>query len=74
MSLNSRSKPESTMRTGSQVGAINAIIGDMPKECDEPIIQKMDSTSAPVISVSVKSQTLGPKELTTLVEKGQKKT
>lgn len=52
---------------------INAITGDMPKECDEPIIQKMDSTSAPVISVSVKSETLGPKELTTLVEKRVKR-
>lgn len=52
---------------------INAIKGDLPKECDEPIIQKMDSTSAPIISVSVKSDKLGPKELTTLVEKRVKR-
>lgn len=48
---------------------INAIKGDLPKECDESVIQKMDSASAPVISVSVKSSKLGPKELTTLVDK-----
>lgn len=52
---------------------INAIKGDLPKECDESVIQKMDSSSAPVISVSVKSSTLSPKELTTVVEKRVKR-
>jgi HAE1 family hydrophobic/amphiphilic exporter-1 len=48
---------------------VSAIRGDLPKEIDEPIIQKLDFSAMPVVSLAVRSQTLSPRELTTLVDK-----
>jgi hydrophobic/amphiphilic exporter-1 (mainly G- bacteria), HAE1 family len=52
---------------------INTIRGDLPQDIEEPIIQKLDISSMPVISLAVRSRTLSPKDLTTLVEKKVKR-
>ena len=43
--------------------------GELPKEIEEPVIQKLDFSAAPVISLSVRSDTMSARELTTLVDK-----
>lgn len=48
---------------------INAIRGEMPKDIEEPIIQKMDVGGMPIISLAVRSDRLSPKDLSTLVDK-----
>ena len=52
---------------------INAIRGDLPQGIEEPIIQKLDFSSIPIISLAVRSDALSPKDLTTLVEKKVKR-
>ncbi len=48
---------------------VNAIRGDLPQGIEEPIIQKLDFSAMPIVSLAVRSQALTPKDLTTLVEK-----
>jgi HAE1 family hydrophobic/amphiphilic exporter-1 len=48
---------------------INAIRRELPAGMKEPVIQKLDFTSLPAISLAVRSKTLPPKELTTLAER-----
>jgi hydrophobic/amphiphilic exporter-1 (mainly G- bacteria), HAE1 family len=48
---------------------INAIRGEMPKDIEEPIIQKMDVGGMPIVSLAVRSDRLPAKELSTLVDK-----
>src|SRR5512136_255575 len=48
---------------------VNAIRGDLPQGIEEPIIQKLDFSSVPIVSLAVRSDVLSPKDLTTLVEK-----
>ncbi len=48
---------------------ISAIRGDLPQGIEEPIVQKLDFSSIPIISLAVRSDALSPKDLTTLVEK-----
>src|SRR5512138_719345 len=52
---------------------IGSIRGSLPDGIEEPIIQKLDFNAAPVASLAVQSDTLSPRELTTLVEKRIKK-
>jgi lipopolysaccharide/colanic/teichoic acid biosynthesis glycosyltransferase len=52
---------------------INAIRGDLPQGIEEPIIQKLDFSAIPVVSVAVRSETFSPQQLTTLVEKRVKR-
>lgn len=52
---------------------VSAIRGDLPKSIDEPIIQKLDFSAMPIISLAVRSKTLSPKELSILVEKKVKR-
>jgi len=52
---------------------INTIRKDLPQDIEEPIIQKIDFESIPVVSLAVRSETLSPKDLTTLVEKKVKR-
>ncbi len=52
---------------------INAIRGDLPLDVEEPIIQKMDFAAMPIIALSVHSETLGARDITTLVEKKVKR-
>ena len=52
---------------------INAIRGDLPQGIDEPIIQKLDFSAMPIVSLAVRSQDLAPQQLTTLVDKKVKR-
>ncbi len=54
-------------------GKIGSIRGILPQGIDEPIIQKLDFNAAPVAALAVRSETMTPRELTTLVEKKIKK-
>ncbi len=48
---------------------ISAIRGDLPREIEEPVIEKLDFSALPVISIAVRSESLSVRDLTTLVEK-----
>lgn len=48
---------------------IAAIRGELPEKIEEPIIQKLDFNSAPVIAVVVRSDRVSVRDLTTLVDK-----
>jgi len=52
---------------------VNAIRGDLPQGIGEPIIQKLDFSAIPIVSLAVRSDILSPKDLTTLVEKKVKR-
>jgi HAE1 family hydrophobic/amphiphilic exporter-1 len=52
---------------------VNAIRGDLPQAIEEPIIQKLDFSAMPVVSLAVRSKALSPQQLTTLVEKKVKR-
>ena len=52
---------------------IASIRGELPEAVEEPIIQKLDFNALPVAALAVQSDTLSPRELTTLVEKKIKK-
>lgn len=52
---------------------INGIRGDLPDDTEESVIQKLDFSAAPVISISVTSNSLDARELTTLVDKRVKR-
>jgi multidrug efflux pump subunit AcrB len=49
------------------------IRGDLPRGIEEPIIQKLDFASFPVASLALRSESLSPRDLTTLVDKKIKK-
>lgn len=48
---------------------ISSIRGQLPKEVEEPIIQKLDFNAMPAAAVAIQSATLSPRDLTTLVDK-----
>ncbi len=52
---------------------VNAIRAELPKDSEEPVIQKLDFSAAPVVSLAVRSETLSARDLTTLVEKRVKR-
>ncbi|MEW6187401.1 MAG: efflux RND transporter permease subunit [Thermodesulfobacteriota bacterium] len=52
---------------------INTIRRDLPQDIEEPVIQKMDVGSVPIVSLAVRSEKLSARELTTLVEKKVKR-
>ncbi len=52
---------------------VSAIRGELPQGIEEPIIQKLDIASMPIISLAARSRSLTPRELTTLVEKKVKR-
>jgi HAE1 family hydrophobic/amphiphilic exporter-1 len=52
---------------------VNAIRGLLPKGIEEPIIQKLDFSAMPVVSLAIQSQTLSPRDLTVLIEKNVKR-
>ena len=52
---------------------VNTIRGDLPQAIEEPIIQKMDVSAIPAVSLAVRSERQSPRELTTLVEKKVKR-
>jgi hydrophobic/amphiphilic exporter-1 (mainly G- bacteria), HAE1 family len=52
---------------------VSAIRGELPKDSDDSVIQKLDFNAAPVISLAVRSDSMDARELTTLVDKRIKK-
>jgi len=48
---------------------INAIRQELPQGIEEPVIQKLDFNTMPIISLAVRSQSLSPRELTTLADR-----
>lgn len=52
---------------------INSVRGDLPIDIEEPIIQKLDFSAMPIVSLAIRSGVMSPRELTTLVEKRVKK-
>jgi HAE1 family hydrophobic/amphiphilic exporter-1 len=52
---------------------VSSIRGDMPQDIEEPIIQKLDVSALPIVSLAVRSDSLSARELTTLVEKKVKR-
>jgi multidrug efflux pump subunit AcrB len=52
---------------------VSAIRSELPKDSDESVIQKLDFSAAPVVSLAVRSDALDARELTTLVDKRVKK-
>ncbi len=48
---------------------IAAIRGELPQGIEDPIIQKLDFSAMPVVSLAVRSDALSPRDLTTLVDK-----
>jgi HAE1 family hydrophobic/amphiphilic exporter-1 len=52
---------------------INTIRKDLPQDIEEPVIQKIDISGMPAVSLAVRSERLSPKDLTTLVEKKVKR-
>ncbi|MCE5262051.1 MAG: efflux RND transporter permease subunit [Deltaproteobacteria bacterium] len=52
---------------------VNGVRGTLPKGIEDPIIQKMDISAIPVVSLAIQSQTLSPRDLTVLVEKNVKR-
>jgi HAE1 family hydrophobic/amphiphilic exporter-1 len=52
---------------------INAIRNELPEAMKEPVIQKLDFAAFPIISLAVRSTTLSPRDLTTLVDRKVKR-
>ncbi len=52
---------------------IATIRGELPNGMEEPIVQKFDVGGLPVVSLAVRSNTLTPRDLSTLVDKKVKK-
>ncbi len=48
---------------------INSIRRELPEAMKEPVIQKLDFASMPVISLAIRSTTMGPRDLTTLADR-----
>src|SRR6187455_2716615 len=50
-------------------GKVAAIRGDLPREIDEPIIQRIDPSAAPIVSVAVNAPALTPRAVTDIADK-----
>ncbi len=48
---------------------IAAIRGDLPRDIEEPVVQKLEIAAMPVASLAIRSDTLSVRDLTTLVDK-----
>ncbi len=48
---------------------INGIRGDLPQGIEDPVIQKLDISAIPVVSLAVRSQTLSDRDLTILADR-----
>src|SRR3990172_4721738 len=48
---------------------INAIRGDLPQGIEEPVIQKLDFSAMPIVSLAVRSQLLSARDLTILADR-----
>src|SRR5512145_2730400 len=61
---------DAAQETRAKVGAVR---GNLPQGIEEPIIQKIDFSAFPIVSLAVRSASLSPRDLTTLVEKRVKR-
>ena len=61
---------DAAQETRAKVGAVR---GNLPQGIEEPIIQKIDFSAFPIVSLAVRSAALSPRDLTTLVEKKVKR-
>ncbi len=61
---------DAAQETRTKVGAVR---GELPQGIEEPIIQKIDFSAFPIVSLAVRSASLSPRDLTTLVEKRVKR-
>ncbi len=52
---------------------IAAIRGDLPGGMQEPIVEKIDIAGLPIVSLAVRSTSLSPRDLTTLVDRKVKR-
>lgn len=52
---------------------INGITNELPIGIQEPVIQKLDFAAMPIVSLAVRSDTLSPRDLTTLVDRKVKR-
>jgi HAE1 family hydrophobic/amphiphilic exporter-1 len=52
---------------------IAAIRRELPKGIEDPIIQKLDFAAMPIVSLAIRSKSLSPRELTTLVDRKVKR-
>ncbi len=52
---------------------VGAIRGNLPQGIEDPIIQKLDFSAFPIVSLAVRSERLSPRDLTTLVDKKVKR-
>jgi len=52
---------------------IAAIRGDLPPSIEDPIVEKLDIVGGPVVSLAVRSTSLLPRDLTTLVDRTVKR-
>ena len=50
-------------------GKVAAIRGDLPRQIEEPIVQRIDPNALPIISVAVNAPGLSPQSATTLTDK-----
>ncbi len=48
---------------------VSAIRGDLPQDIEEPIITKMDIANKPLVSLALRSKSIGPRELTLMIDK-----
>jgi hydrophobic/amphiphilic exporter-1 (mainly G- bacteria), HAE1 family len=48
---------------------ISAIRGDLPQDIEEPIIQKLDVTNMPLVSLALRSSTVDSRDLTSMIDK-----
>ncbi len=61
---------DAAQETRTKVGAVR---GELPQGIEEPIIQKIDFSAFPIASLAVRSPSMSPRDLTTLVEKRVKR-
>jgi HAE1 family hydrophobic/amphiphilic exporter-1 len=54
-------------------GKVASIRGDLPREIEEPIVQRLDPNALPIISVAVKAPGLSPQAATQVADKVIKK-
>jgi HAE1 family hydrophobic/amphiphilic exporter-1 len=50
-------------------GKVAAIRGELPREIDEPIIQRIDPSAAPIVSVAVDAPALTPRAVSDIADK-----
>jgi HAE1 family hydrophobic/amphiphilic exporter-1 len=61
---------DASQEARSKLGAVR---GDLPQGIEEPVIQKLDFGAFPILSLAVRSDSLPPRELTTLVDRRVKR-